>query len=204
MKCPHCLENCYVQERTPWNVDLNRPGQTYIVYLGRDSAGHWWAEKTWCPNSACNRVVISVIHSDGAQDIAKSQQSTARMPLGSEDAIQVNPRGVNRPPVPPQVPGDFTGDYLEACLVLADSPKASAALSRRCLQHLLREKAKVKHPNDLAKAIEEVIDDPTVPSDMSAYLRATRNIGNLSVHPKPEPEIWRDNRSGAGGGRVVP
>ena len=33
----------------------------------------------------------------------------------------------------------------EACLVLPDSPKASVALSRRCLQHILREAAKVKH-----------------------------------------------------------
>ena len=72
---------------------------------------------------------------------------------------------------------------MEACLVLADSPKASAALSRRCLQHILREKAKVKIPNDLGKAIAEVVADPGVPTDISMSLDAVRNIGNFSAHP---------------------
>ena len=51
----------------------------------------------------------------------------------------VRPKGISRAPLPPEVPSEFTKDYQEACLVLTDSPKASAALSRRCLQNLLRE-----------------------------------------------------------------
>src|SRR4051812_47799701 len=35
-------------------------------------------------------------------------------------------------------PAEFTDNYREACLTFSDSPKASAALSRRCLQYLLR------------------------------------------------------------------
>ena len=46
-------------------------------------------------------------------------------------------------------------DYKEACLVLSDSPKASAALSRRCLQNLLRGAAGVK-PGDLSIEIQQV------------------------------------------------
>ena len=95
--------------------------------------------------------------------------------MRSRDRVSEAPRA--------EVPPEFAGDYLEACLVIADSPKASAALSRRCLQHILREKARVKHPNDLAEAIQEVIDDPAVPSDVSATLDMVRNIGNFSVHP---------------------
>ena len=95
----------------------------------------------------------------------------------------VHPKGTNRPPVPANVPKDFGEDYHEACLVISDSPKASAALSRRCLQHILREKAGVKNPNDLAKAIQEVVDDPAVPSDVAETLDMVRNIGNFSVHP---------------------
>lgn len=80
------------------------------------------------------------------------------------------------------MPAEFTADYKEACLVLADSPKASAALSRRCLQHLLREKAKVK-PSDLANEIQEVLDSHVLPSDVANDLDAVRNIGNFSAHP---------------------
>ena len=87
-----------------------------------------------------------------------------------------------RSPVPLEVPKDFAEDYKEACLVLADSPKASAALSRRCLQHLLRAEAKVKN-QDLAKEIQELIDRGTLPSHVAEILDVVRNIGNFAAHP---------------------
>ena len=71
---------------------------------------------------------------------------------------------------------------IEAALVIADSPKASAALSRRCLQHVLREKAKVKK-QDLAKEIQEVLDNGKLPSHLSEGIDAVRNIGNFAAHP---------------------
>lgn len=73
-------------------------------------------------------------------------------------------------------------DYREAASVLADSPKASAALSRRCLQHVLREKAGVK-PQDLAKEIDEVIASGKLPSHLAEAIDAVRNIGNFAAHP---------------------
>ena len=65
--------------------------------------------------------------------------------------------------------------------MLPDSPKASAALSRRCLQHLLREHAKVKHGN-LADEIQQVIDGG-LPSHLSNAIDAVRNTGNCAAHP---------------------
>jgi hypothetical protein len=92
------------------------------------------------------------------------------------------PKGTNRPPVPPEVPKEIAEDYTEACLVLADSPKASAALSRRCLQHLLRNKASVK-PGDLADEIQQVIESRQLPSHLTEAVDAVRNIGNFAAHP---------------------
>jgi hypothetical protein len=54
-----------------------------------------------------------------------------------EEFIQFYPRGSNRGPVPSDVPADIAADYDEAALVLPLSTKASAALSRRCLQSIL-------------------------------------------------------------------
>ena len=51
------------------------------------------------------------------------------------------------------------------------------------MQHILREKAGVKRSNDLAKAIEEVVNDPSVPTDISMSLDVVRNVGNFSAHP---------------------
>ena len=94
----------------------------------------------------------------------------------------VFPKGYARSPLSPSVPDEFAADYREAATVLADSPKASAALSRRCLQHLLREKAGVKKA-DLSNEIQEVIDTGDLPSYLSEAIDAVRNHGNFAAHP---------------------
>jgi hypothetical protein len=163
MKCPHCLVSFHLRNFSPTRI-------------GSDPDGYWWVAEETCPD--CKKLTVWLVVSSGTEPGAAYQR-----PYGQQRAVMVRPKGTNHPPVSIEVPPDFAEDYLEACLVIADSPKASAALSRRCLQHILREKAGVKHPNDLAEAIQEVIDDPAVPSDVSATLDMVRNIGNFSVHP---------------------
>jgi hypothetical protein len=103
--------------------------------------------------------------------------------VGDVEPLQlVRPKGANRPPPPIEVPKEYSEDYKESCLVLPDSPKASAALSRRCLQHLLRGESKVKH-QDLFSEIQEVINGGTLPSHIADGLDAVRNIGNFAAHP---------------------
>lgn len=58
----------------------------------------------------------------------------------------------------------------------------SAALSRRCLQHLLREVVQVKAAN-VADEIQQVIDSGQLPSDLAEVIDAVRNIGNFAAHP---------------------
>ena len=73
-------------------------------------------------------------------------------------------------------------DYREACLILADSPKASAALSRRCLQTILREKTEVPH-KDLYGEVRWVIENAGLPSLLVEVLDIPREIGNVGTHP---------------------
>jgi len=63
---------------------------------------------------------------------------------------------------------------------LSISPKASAALSRRCLQRLLREKAGVRH-GDLAKEIEQIIK--SLPHGLKENVDVIRHYGNFAAHP---------------------
>ena len=79
------------------------------------------------------------------------------------------------------VPREFAEDYEEAALILKLSPKASAALSRRCLQHILREKAGVRERN-LKTEIEKAIDANILPSDLTESMVLLRDIGNLGAH----------------------
>ena len=83
---------------------------------------------------------------------------------------------------PAEVDIIFANDYNEAAAVLKISSEASAALSRRCLQNILREKAGVKK-GDLAKEIQEVIDSGKLPSYIAEGIDAVRNIGNYAAHP---------------------
>lgn len=99
---------------------------------------------------------------------------------GSHRYVYIHPRVPSRAPIHESVPPDIAQDYKEACLVLTDSPKASAALSRRCLQHLLRDKAGVKHGN-LSKEIEEAMGG--LPSHLAGAIDGVRNIGNFAAHP---------------------
>ena len=115
MKCPHCLENFYVGERTTWGY--GGPSEKGIMHLGSDPDGHWWIETVQCPNPACGRVVLSIINCEGTQRDPKYPQSSFLMPAGDERIVHVRPKATNRPPIPVEVPDDFAEDYREACLV---------------------------------------------------------------------------------------
>lgn len=99
----------------------------------------------------------------------------------------VYPRDMGRPPLPPGVPPEYAELYTEACAVLQDSPRASAALSRHCLQRLLREKAAVKH-SVLFQEIQEVIKSGNLPTYLADAIDGIRNIGNFAAHPITEKD----------------
>ncbi len=91
------------------------------------------------------------------------------------------PRASGRKPLPNEVTNpNLRQDYQEAALVLRDSPRASAALSRRCLQFMLRQYGGVK-PGSLASEILEVL--PRLPGYIGPMLEAVRLAGNLAAHP---------------------
>lgn len=129
----------------------------------------WSIEHGECP--ACGKRIIYLVQNFLGKDYAFPKQQ-----------FLVHPKKISRTPLSPDIPKEFTKDYEEACLVLFDSPKASAALSRRCLQYLLREKAKVKK-SDLYKEIDEVLASNQLPSYLADGIDAVRNIGNFAAHP---------------------
>ena len=99
-----------------------------------------------------------------------------------EDWRQVYPIGANRGPVSPVVPPEIADDYIEACNVLPISAKASAALSRRCLQNMLHAHG-YKAKDNLAKEIDLLLNEPALPHKLRVTVDAIRNFGNFSAHP---------------------
>jgi len=132
-----------------------------ISSIGGDPEGGWLLRYCKCPS--CKKLICY-------------------LKISGIKEYLVRPKGISRSPIPKEIPEKYAEDYKEACLVLPDSSKASAALSRRCLQNLLREEAKVK-PSNLSSEIQEVIDAGKLPSYLSESIDAIRNIGNFAAHP---------------------
>jgi hypothetical protein len=160
MQCPHCLQHFH----DAWNY----------TQLVKDRDKLWGVGNSIC--AACGRVIITL-------------GQVAQVPSGGGVKVVpvttfalVHPKGISRSPIPAEIPKEFATDYREACLVLPDSEKASAALSRRCLQYLLRERAGVKK-GDLANEIQQVLDSKQLPGHLAEDLDAVRNIGNFAAHP---------------------
>ena len=162
MKCPHCLVVFHDRAKT--------------TPLGSDIDGGWGIVSQECPN--CRRLILRLAKGD----IPFHPSNPIQFFENPRDEVLIRPKASNRSPVPAQVPEEFSEDYREACLVLADSPKASAALSRRCLQHILRERAGVRHGN-LYNEIQEVLSSNSLPSDIAESIDLIRNIGNFAAHP---------------------
>ncbi|MEL0569311.1 DUF4145 domain-containing protein [Citrobacter werkmanii] len=90
---------------------------------------------------------------------------------------------------PEYIPQAILCDYKEACLIQELSPKASATLSRRCLQGMIRDFWKVKEKNlfEEIKAIEEKVD-----ADTWHAIDAIRSIGNIGAHMEKDIDVIID------------
>ncbi len=158
MKCPHCTVDFHDNER--------------FAVIEKDQDGQWGIGTQRC--SACGRLVLRLVSGSWNGNYHRfSELASSRL---------IRPKVSGRAPLSSDVPQKYAEDYNEACLVLADSAKASAALSRRCLQLLLRDEAKVKH-QDLFNEIQELLDRGTLPSHIAGGLDAVRVIGNFAAHP---------------------
>lgn len=153
MKCPHCLHLFHHQ------FSEN--------HIGKGPEGEVFNLHQTCPGCGKSIIILQFQNRYGQVD----------------ESFLVYPKNISRSPLPPEVDDqEVVNDYNEASAILSGSPKASAALSRRCLQHVLREKARVKK-GDLSDEIQQVLDSNNLPSDIASNLDAIRNIGNFGTHP---------------------
>jgi len=158
MKCLHCLVEFHDE----------------VSYVGLDAdADHMWiVEMHVCP--ACERLNLFLVNSDG--------ESVEHYPININSRIPIRPKGPGRPPCPQQVPATIAADYREACLVLPDSPRASAAISRGAIQKTLRDVAKVPRGN-LITEILELIGRNQLPEHLALLLSAVLKVGNFAIYP---------------------
>jgi hypothetical protein len=136
-----------------------------------------------CPNPKCRKFTFSVIEWNVKPDH-----------LGNTHKDAVVHHWSLIPPscakvLPSYIPQAIKDDYIEACLIVEPSPKASATLSRRCLQGMIRgffgvSKARLV---DEIEAIKDKVDPTTW-----AAIDAVRTIGNIGAHMEKDINVIVD------------
>jgi hypothetical protein len=163
MKCPHCT----ISIHESWNTNQ-------IFSRGADGQAattNWRVQCMSCPD--CKKSILRYGLCQTGPNWIKDPGSWS----------QFHPSDSSRT-LPKEVPPDIAKDYSEAAKVLQQSPKASAALSRRCLQSVLRYAG--YEQKDLSKQIDAVLGETegskTLPSGVHMIVDAVRNFGNFAAH----------------------
>jgi len=127
-----------------------------------------------CPNPECLEYALSVTLHDhkpapggGGYKDHPAKRNWRLLPASSARVI------------PDYVPAAIANDYYEACAIRDLSPKASATLSRRCLQGMIRD----FHGIAKARLVDEIdaIKDKLDPITWTG-IDAVRQIGNIGAH----------------------
>lgn len=161
MKCPYCTKEVHYHEysSTPYLKDEDTEESVEVAIV-------------ICP--ACAE--LAILLRKGLWDGEGSSMDEVH----GEQIVYPN-SGI-KPELPVEVPDIYRNEYREASIVFPLSPKASAALSRRCLQNFLQNELNIKKSN-LSKEIEEYVQSKNLPSVISEAVDAIRNIGNFAAHP---------------------
>ena len=165
MKCKHCLKDFHAQAASTQILFHNNP---YSYHNGNRNVIKYSAMTVTC--AACEQAHITLVEE-------KHPKTWAH--------YSIYPAAGPAPPPPPEVPSQIARDYSEANSVLQFSAKASAALSRRCLQAVLAAAGYAN--NNLAVQVQQAIDQTdaskALPADIRDSMDAIRNFGNFSAHP---------------------
>jgi hypothetical protein len=93
-------------------------------------------------------------------------------------------------PLPEYVPEAIRNDYEEACSILHLSPKASATMSRRCLQGMIRDFWGVSGKPNLDQEINAIQN--LIHPGQWEVLHAVRKIGNIGAHMEKDVNLIID------------
>ena len=90
---------------------------------------------------------------------------------------------------PIYIPKQIREDYEEACAILSLSPKASATLSRRCLQGMIRDYWGIvkSRLNDEISDLKERIQP-----DLWSAIDSLRQLGNIGAHMEKDVDLIVD------------
>jgi Domain of unknown function (DUF4145) len=137
-----------------------------------------------CANPTCKRHTVIV----SARRWDSNEYGHEYWLEGKPDfSRQIIPESTAKPQ-PEFIPEPLRDDYSEACKIRDLSPKASATLSRRCLQGMIRDFAGIKKSRLIDEILElkSLVEKDQAPKGVSEdsvdAIDAVRKIGNIGAH----------------------
>ncbi|MES2207779.1 MAG: DUF4145 domain-containing protein [Pseudomonadota bacterium] len=174
--CPHC-------QRAVTISDERSSNDTHTLYIKNIDGQHTLTSRfIVCPNPECCRFTLtaSLYESTQAYRDLEFKNKKAHWNLIPSSKVKS---------FPSYIPKIIIDDYNEACLISELSPKASATLSRRCLQGIIRDFWGAK-PGRLVDEIEQ-IKDKIDPLTWDA-ITALRHLGNIGAHMEKDINLIID------------
>jgi hypothetical protein len=174
--CPHC-------ERAVTISDERISEDTHTLHIPNvDGRRTLWSRFIVCPNPECRKFTVTA-----ALYVSHSEQGHS---IFDEELVRWNLIPSSKAKTfPSYIPQAILEDYTEACLIQDLSPKASATLSRRCLQGILRDFWSVK-PGRLVAEIDQIhgqVDQITWDA-----IDAVRKLGNIGAHMEKDISVIVD------------
>jgi len=172
--CPYCNRPCTID-----NNDV-RTMSDWIQINKKYGYYHSTTTIIVCPNPECEQqsVFLDISKYNRAHDCVGDTIYSWNLLPESEAK-----------PFPDYIPIQILNDYKEACLIKNKSSKASATLSRRCLQGIIRDFWGVKKGRlvDEINALEEKVDPVTWDA-----INSVRHVGNIGAHMEKDVNIIID------------
>jgi hypothetical protein len=175
--CPFC-------DRDTTITDSHKESGFYFTLENAVGFRYFMSAIVVCPNPKCRKFSFGVSMFE-ASTLPKSGNWNFGVELQKWNLIPPSSAKV----FPDYVPKPIRDDYLEACLIRDLSPKASATLSRRCLQGMIRDFWKISKPRLIDEI--EALEDKTDALTWSA-IDSVRKIGNIGAHMEADINVIVD------------
>lgn len=174
--CPYCRQVATIKSD---NVSYNTHS-----FDNNNKSGHLGIRTsvTVCPNSKCREFTITAAlykaeYNPHLRVVGKPLLSWSLKPQSSAK------------PFPDYIPFVIRQDYEEACLVCDLSPKASATLSRRCLQGIIRDFWGITK----SRLIDEINElKGKIDATTWQAIDAVRSLGNIGAHMEKDINLIVD------------
>jgi hypothetical protein len=177
-RCPYCNQIATLLDS---NISTNAHGFTKNNKDGHQSLN---TQVIVCPNTKCRQYTITA----WLYAFEKTEGGGEKLNQNARQTWKLKPQSAAKP-LADYIPKTIQDDYYEACLIVELSSKASATLSRRCLQGMIRDFFGITEKTLYAEiqGIKNKVDQTTW-----GAIDAVRSIGNIGAHMEQDINVIVD------------